>query len=136
METPEVPSTLKFYTLNSPLTLRQLSAQTLGLGLVPLWCGLSPAFSIHLLTLCPGQLPSSSPGPQDLLFPLVWVRKQERFPTDDQTLGEFVLTFTVWDGEVTDREADGAFQAPRGSGDSGAGVGEGLLVTGWQGLAL
>lgn len=54
----------------------------------------------------------------------------------DQTLGEFVLTFTVWDGEVTDREADGAFQAPRGSGDSGAGVGEGLLVTGWQGLAL
>ena len=46
------------------------------------------------------------------------------------------MTFTVWDREVTDREADGAFQAPRGSGDSGAGVGEGLLVTGWQGLAL
>ena len=34
-----------------------------------------------------------------LLFPFVWVRKQQQSPTDNWPLGEFVLTFSVWDRE-------------------------------------
>lgn len=58
--------------------------------------------------------------PPGLLFPLVWVRKQQQSPTDNRPLGEFVLTFSVWDREGM-RGVDRVFQPPRGLG--GARVG-------------